>query len=96
MDALIHLCGEYGELVLAVLGVFAAIATFIPAPKEDSGKFYRFIYTVLSWLACNVGKAKNAATTKPAESVTQKLIEAGVQTVASAAATKVAEKVGKE
>lgn len=65
MDALIHLCGEYGELVLAILGVFAAIATFIPAPKEDSSKFYRFIYTVLSWLACNVGKAKNADTAKP-------------------------------
>ena len=38
---------EWAPLVLSVIGVFAAIATLIPAPTEDSGKAYRVFYSVL-------------------------------------------------
>lgn len=50
----------YASLVLSVIGVFSALATIIPAPAEDSSKIYRGAYSVLSWVACNFGKAKNA------------------------------------
>lgn len=56
--------GQYGELVLSILGLFAAIATVIPAPSEQSSRLYKVFYTVLSWLACNFGKARNATVQK--------------------------------
>lgn len=63
LDPLRHPFGEYGaygELILSILGLFAAIATIIPAPKRNSRRSYKIFYTVMSWLACNFGKAKNA------------------------------------
>lgn len=59
MDSIGHLFGEYGELALSVLGLFAAIATLVPAPREDSSKLYKFFYVLLSAFACNFGRAKN-------------------------------------
>lgn len=70
MDALLQVLspanntfGEYGayaELLFSILGLFAAIATVIPAPKRNSRRSYKVFYIIMSWLACNFGKAKNA------------------------------------
>lgn len=51
---------KYVSLLFAIIGVFSAIATVIPAPKEDSSKVYKAFYGVLSWVACNFGQARNA------------------------------------
>lgn len=51
---------KYVSLLFAVIGVFSSIATVIPAPKEDSSKVYKALYSVLSWVACNFGQARNA------------------------------------
>ena len=56
--------GEYGELLLAIVGVCAAIAALLPAPKAESGKFYRAVYTALNFLAVNFGHARNATAPK--------------------------------
>ena len=55
-----HRSAKYVSLPFAVLGVFSAFATVIPAPKEDSSKVYKALYSVLSWVACNFGQARNA------------------------------------
>lgn len=52
--------GAYAELLLSVLGLFAALATVIPAPRRNSRRSYKAFYIVMSWLACNFGRAKNA------------------------------------
>lgn len=51
---------KYVSLLFAVIGVFSAIATVIPAPKEDSSKVYKVLYSMFSWVACNFGQARNA------------------------------------
>lgn len=61
MDAtLISLFGDYAELAFAVIGVCAAVAAMLPAPREDSGIIYRAIYGLLNFLAVNFGHARNA------------------------------------
>lgn len=61
MEELIsELFGSYAGLVLAIMGVCAAVAALLPAPTEDSTVVYRWVYKVLNWLAMNIGKAKNA------------------------------------
>lgn len=65
MDGIALVFGQYGELVLSILGLFAAIATLIPAPSEQSSRTYKVFYTLLSWLACNFGRARNATVVKP-------------------------------
>ena len=55
---------DWGTILLAAIGVCAAVATLVPAPKENSNKLYKFVYTVLSWCAMNIGKAKNGSVTK--------------------------------
>ena len=57
--------GGYGELALALIGVCAAIAALLPAPKDGDGKGYRALYQVLNLLAANVRHAKNATAPKP-------------------------------
>lgn len=69
-DLINALFGSWAGIVLAVIGVFSALATLLPAPSATSGTAYRILYRVLTWLACNVGKARNAddspaATTNP-------------------------------
>lgn len=62
MEQLIsEIFGEYAQLVLAVVGMCAAAAAMLPAPKENSGKVYRTVYRVLNWLGANVRHAKNAS-----------------------------------
>lgn len=62
VQAITDLCKDWAPLVLSIIGVFAAVATLIPAPKEDSNKAYKIFYSVLSWIAMNFGHAKNATT----------------------------------
>ncbi len=52
--------GSYAGLVLAVMGVCAAVSALLPAPSETSGTPYRVLHRVLNVLAANVGRAKNA------------------------------------
>ena len=61
MEELIsELFGSYAGLVLAIMGVCAAVSALLPAPAEDSNVVYRWVYKLLNWLAMNIGKAKNA------------------------------------
>ncbi len=46
--------------VTAAVAVCAATAMWLPAPKQDSGKVYRALYACVNWIACNLGRAKNA------------------------------------
>lgn len=66
-QAILELFGDYGQLALAVIGVFAALATLLPAPAEDGGKVYRVFYKTVNWLAMNFGHASNASDTKKKE-----------------------------
>lgn len=63
-QAILELFGDYGQLVLAIVGVFAALAALLPAPAEGGSTVYRALYTVVNWLAMNVGNAKNASSAK--------------------------------
>lgn len=59
-QAILELFGDYGQMVLAIIGCFAALAALLPAPAEDGNAIYRAFYKVVNWLAMNVGRAKNA------------------------------------
>ena len=59
-QAILELFGDYGQLVLAIIGCFAALATLLPAPAEDGSKIYRAFYKAVNWLGANFGHAKNA------------------------------------
>lgn len=52
--------GQYIALAATVVGVASAIATTLPGPSAGSWKVYKVGYTLLNWVALNVGKAKNA------------------------------------
>ena len=60
MDTFIGQFGQYSELVLALIGVCAAVAALIPAPGEKSGPAYRIFYRILNTIAVNVRHARNA------------------------------------
>lgn len=51
--------------ITAGVTICAAVATLLPAPKTGNGKVYRAVYSVVNWIACNLGKAKNAQDAKP-------------------------------
>ena len=59
-----QICGQYAELVLALIGVCAAVAALLPAPSEQSGKWYRWLYRIINLIAVNAGHAKNASAPK--------------------------------
>lgn len=61
MDTFVAQFGQYSELVLALIGVCAAVAALIPAPGEQSGKAYQIFYRILNTLAANVRHARNAS-----------------------------------
>lgn len=46
--------------VTTIVAICAAIATVLPAPKEESNVVYRAVYRVIQWVALNLGKAKNS------------------------------------
>jgi hypothetical protein len=59
------------EVLFPALAVFASglanlILLFLPVPGEGSGGLYKGFYTLVNWIALNVGKAKNAVTAAPA------------------------------
>lgn len=58
-DVINTYAGAYAVLILSIVGVFSAVATLLPAPKEEGSKVYKVVYAVFSWIACNFGKAKN-------------------------------------
>ena len=60
MDTFVAQFGQYGELILALIGVCAAVAALIPAPGEKSGPAYRIFYRILNTIAVNVRHARNA------------------------------------
>ena len=60
MDNFLGQFGQYSELVLALVGVCAAVAALIPAPGEKSGTAYRIFYRILNTIAANVRHARNA------------------------------------
>ncbi len=37
----------------------ALLCTVIPAPSEDANAVWRFLYSVINTIGCNVGKAAN-------------------------------------
>lgn len=41
--------------------VCAALAVAMPAPKDGGNAVYKWIYTLVQWIALNVGRAKNAS-----------------------------------
>ena len=41
-QAILELFGDYGQLVLAIIGCFAALAALLPAPAEDGSKIVAF------------------------------------------------------
>lgn len=53
--------------ITAAVAVCAATAIWLPAPKPTSGRAYRGLYAVVNWVACNLGRAKNAQDSKPVQ-----------------------------
>lgn len=42
-----------------VVALCALLCTVIPAPSEDSNIVWRFVYSIINTIGCNVGKAAN-------------------------------------
>lgn len=42
-----------------VVALCALLCTVIPAPSEDSNIVWRFVYSIVNTIGCNVGKAAN-------------------------------------
>ncbi len=53
----------FPALAVFVSGLANLILLFLPVPGEDSGGLYRGCYTLVNWVALNVGKTRNATTT---------------------------------
>ncbi len=70
------MCENWYTAIMACGFVCAFLATAMPAPPEGSGPFYITLYNAVNLIACNFGKAKNAAssTVQSAESTAKKLI----------------------
>lgn len=54
------------EVLIPAIGVFLSglanlILLFLPVPSDNAGSFYKGIYTLINWVALNVGKTRNAA-----------------------------------
>lgn len=53
---------NWAMAVMIVGAVCAALATVIPAPKEDANVVWRVVYGIINIVGLNWGKAKNAST----------------------------------
>ena len=42
-----------------VVALCALLCTVIPAPSEDANAVWRFVYSIVNTIGCNVGKAAN-------------------------------------
>lgn len=52
----------FPALTLCASGLANLLVLLLPVPKEGGSTLYRGFYTFINWVALNVGKAKNAAT----------------------------------
>ena len=48
------------EAITVIIALCAAVAACLKAPSETSGPAYRVIYTLINWVAFNLGRASNA------------------------------------
>ena len=53
--------GAYVPLLLAVCGLFAAIAAVLPPASPNAPAWWRVMRATIDWFGCNVGSARNAA-----------------------------------
>jgi len=54
--------GPYLPYITTAVTVAAAVATVLPAPSATSPAWYRGAYSVVNWVALNLGRAKNTGT----------------------------------
>lgn len=55
--------GDNWAMAAMIVGaVCAALATVVPAPKEDANVVWRVVYGLINLIGLNFGKAKNANT----------------------------------
>ncbi len=62
-DLLAKWTGSYADLVFSLIGVAAAMAALLPAPKEGQTA-YRIFHAAVNFLAMNILRARNAGTRK--------------------------------
>ena len=55
--------GSYADLVFSLIGVAAALAALLPAPKEGQTA-YRIFHAAVNFLAMNILRARNAGARK--------------------------------
>ena len=55
--------GSYADLLFSVIGVAAALAALLPAPKEGQTA-YRIFHAAVNFLAMNILRARNAGARK--------------------------------
>lgn len=58
-DLLSAWSGSYADLVFSVIGVFAALAALLPAPKEGQ-RLYGIVHAAVNFIAMNILRARNA------------------------------------
>ena len=58
--------GAYVPLLLAVCGLFAAIAAVLPPASPNAPAWWRVMRATIDWFGCNVGSARNAVAAPPA------------------------------
>ena len=63
--AAIPAAGPVLPYVTAAVAICAALATVLPRPTTETNGVYRAFYTVVNFIAFNIGKARNAAPTDP-------------------------------
>ena len=55
--------GSYADLLFSLIGVAAALAALLPAPKEGQTA-YRIFHAAVNFLAMNILRARNAGARK--------------------------------
>ena len=62
-DLLAKWSGSYADLLFSLIGVAAALAALLPAPKEGQTA-YRIFHAAVNFLAMNILRARNAGARK--------------------------------
>ena len=62
-DILSGWSGSYADLVFSLIGVAAALAALLPAPKAGP-TCYRLLHAAVNFLAMNILRARNAGARK--------------------------------
>jgi hypothetical protein len=58
--------GPWLPYIPVAIAVCAALAAALPAPVAGATGMYPVLYAVVNFIACNFGKARNAAAPPPA------------------------------